>query len=112
MANLAQSAVTVLNKYEESTRQGRYQHTVVRATAVLSGQGTTTNKIAATAFGLNSFVDCSNAVTDGNTIYPAVVSYDGTAILLANQAGATAAEHVNPVDVTDTIRITVKGRKV
>jgi hypothetical protein len=81
----------------------------IRATVVLSGQGSTTNKIAASAFGLSSIIKVENVVTDSNTVYPASPSYDGTYVLLANAADDTVANHVVAADLTDTVKMVIYG---
>jgi hypothetical protein len=116
MADVAKSAVTILQRDKMGGRNGSYTHDRVRAKVVLSSQGGTTNEIVASAFDLSTIQNCSNAVTDGNTIYPAAPKYSATglseSIIIADAANATAANHVNAADLTDTIYITVEGRKL
>ena len=110
MADLASSAVTVTSRRPMGDKQSRRLYDEVRATVVLSGQGSTSNKILASAFGLSSIIKVDNVVTDGNTIYPATPSYDGTYVLLAGANNATAANHVVAADLTDTVKMVIYGK--
>lgn len=109
MADLAASAVTVTSRRAIGDKTGRKIYTEIIATVVLTGQGSTSNKIPASAFGLSSIVKVEPVVTDGNTIYPAAPSYDGTYVLIAGAAGETATNHVVATDLTDTVRMVVYG---
>lgn len=108
MAALASSAVTI-NKSWLEQRLGSMQIKCREVTLVLTGQGGTTNTIPASVLGLTSIEEVSNAVSDGNTIYPCAPSYDGTAVIVSDAASATAANHINAADLTDTVRLIVKG---
>lgn len=111
MADLASSAVTILETYEVGDRFGKRRSARLRVQLVLTGQGGTTNKISAEALGLEEITMVTNAVSDGNTIHPAAVAYDGSAVLLAALTQATDANRANAADLTDTVRLTVEGIK-
>lgn len=102
MANLAQSAVTVNDRYVTVAGTGGIRN-VVDATLVLTGQGGTTNQIPATLFGLSRIEAVLSARGDDSLIYRADASYDGTYLVLANAASGAAA------DITDTVRVVVSG---
>jgi hypothetical protein len=80
-------------------------------TLVLTGQGGSTNKIVASAFGLTKIESCGNLLDVTNTlVYPAVPNTDGTAILVADAKSGTQANHCNPADLTIAeTRIEVHG---
>jgi len=109
MADLAASAVTITGNHAIPDKSGRKIYSEIEATVVLSGQGSTSNKVLASAFGLASIKKVEPVVTDSNTIYPAAPSYDGTYILIADAANATATNHVNGADLTDTVKMVVYG---
>lgn len=111
MADLASSAVTINATNKLGDRWGKQTYVEIQATVVLSGQGSTSNKILASAFGLDNIKKVDNVVTDSNTIYPACPSYDGTYVLLADAADATATNHVNAADLTDTVKMVVYGEQ-
>jgi len=109
MADLAASAVTIEDSWTAGGISSK-RHVEMIATLVLTGQGTTTNQILATALGLTKIERCGNAVGDGNDlIYPAVPNYAGTAILLMAVTNATDGTRAAPADITDTVRIFVSG---
>ena len=102
MANLAESAVTLVDSWTDGGISSK-RHVEAIYDLVLSGQGGTTNKILASALGLTKVERCGNAVKNDNTvIYTAVPSYDGTYIALG--IGTET-----PADVTATVRIFVAG---
>lgn len=75
-----------------------------KLTIVLTGQGTTTNKITAASLGFEKIDSAGPFVADGDDhIYVASPSYDGSLLLL--KASATDA----PADITDTLRGIVRG---
>lgn len=111
MADLASSAVNILESYEVGDRFGKRRCFRLRVELTLTGQGSTTNKIPASALGLESITRVSNGVTDGNTIFPAGVSHDGLNILLAKLTEATDGNRANAQDLSDVIRLTVEGSK-
>lgn len=103
MANLAASAVTVVDNYTEGGANGK-KYSVYDLTLVLVAMGTATNKIQASVFGLATIQRCSLAIDSANVaVYPTSPSYDGTLVLIGG--GASNA----PQDITATIHITVWG---
>lgn len=105
MANLASSAVTVRRAFEEGDRTGKRVGVTKEVTVVLTGQGTTTNTIPASAFGFTYIYESSPWVKDDNTlVHRAHPSYDNTLLLLT-----VAAAVDTPADVTGTFRAIVKG---
>lgn len=109
MADLATDAVTVLREWEVGARNGERKLIRKHVRCVLTGQGGTTNEITASALGLSEVHAVLGAVTDGNTIFPAVPKYDLSAVLLAKLAEATDANRANPQDLSDTIYMVVEG---
>lgn len=109
MADLAASGVTVSASWTAGAVTGK-RHVEKLVKLVLTGQGTTTNKIPASALGLTKIESCSNGVKDDDTkIYPAVPSNDGKNLLLMDVTNATDASRAAPADITATIFITVQG---
>lgn len=103
MADLATSGVTLISEWTEGSKNGRLLG-CRKLELVLSAMGSATNKITAAVLGFTKIVDASPASADGNDhIYVAAPSYDGTLLLL--KASATDA----PADITDTVRIVVRG---
>lgn len=101
MADLAASAVTVVNEWYTGRNQDRVTK---QLRLVLTAQGTTTNKILASVLGFTKITYASPAVKSDNTlIVPAAPSIDGTMLLL--KAAGTAA----PADLTATVDLTVTG---
>jgi len=108
MAALASSAVTFVRGWKQPGTG--VQLVTKQLTLVLTGQGGTTNTIDASTIGFQKIFDCSNAVkSDNSVIVPAVPSYDGSKILLANLAQATDASRDDAADITGTFRLTVSG---
>lgn len=109
MANLAQSAVTIIRAWTEGGTTGK-EVSVRHVTLVLTGQGGGTNKIPASALSLTKIEQCSNFIdsTSGIVII-AVPSYDGSYLILANLAQATDANRDDPADFSATVRGVVKG---
>lgn len=109
MADLALSAVTIERSWSEGGMSNK-ELSCRRVTMVLSGQGTTTNKIPASVLQLSYIESAGPFITSDNTgIYPAVPSYDGANVLLMNVANVTDANRINPADITATVRGIVKG---
>jgi uracil phosphoribosyltransferase len=111
MADLAASAVTVVDQWTEGDLTGKRRVCKVLRLA-LTGQGGTTNKITAAVLGFSKIQSCSNALdyTNGTKVIPAVPNAAGTAILLADAANATATSHMTPGDATGfTIQLEVAG---
>lgn len=98
MGNLDRSAVAFNREWSE----GRNKQIFVRdVTLTLTGQGGGTNKIEAATLGFLEVLEVPMAVGTGDDIvYLASPSNDGSQILI----GAT------PGDVTDGVRMLVKGR--
>lgn len=108
MADLASSAVTVVNSWSNGGVNGK-RHVEEIVTLVLTGQGDSTDKILATALGFTKIEQCGNAVLDDDSIvYIASPSYDGSHILLVDPTESTDASRV-PVAVTGTVRLFVAG---
>lgn len=110
MADLAASAVSRQRVWVEGDRSGKLVQKCVDAILTLTAQGTTTNKITAAVLGLSKIYE-AQAITDGNTLLIARPSYDGTNLLLFDVSGATDATRDDPVDITDTIRVIVRGKE-
>lgn len=110
MAALTTAGVTVL-KATNLVALGSPRLTMKRLTLVLSTAGTaSTDTIDATTIGFTSIVGCTNAIkSDDAIIVPAVPSYDGSKILLANLAQATDANRDDPATFSGTFRVTVTG---
>jgi len=105
MANLASSAVTVLEAWTEGGLNGK-RNVAKRVTLILTGQGSVANKITAASLGFQRILEASAAVNaDKDEVFPTAVSPDGTELYLV-VAAETA--HV-PSDVTDTVTLTIKG---
>jgi hypothetical protein len=110
MADLASTAVSV-DKISFSTLSNGIVLYRKECTVTLTGQGGTTNRILATAFGLSSVSLTSNWVTNDATpkIYPAVAAYAKDVVHLSDITNAVDASKILPVDVTGTLRCTVEG---
>lgn len=102
MANLAASGVTFVDTWQEAYA-GKFLK-ARKVTMVLSSMGTVTNNIPASVLGLNTIIECSPLINDGNDlVIVASPNYDGT-LLLLKAAGTNA-----PADYTDTFRCVVRG---
>lgn len=110
MAALTTDGVTVLRALQQVVLGGP-RLTSKRLTLVLDGAGTaSTNTIDASTLGFTTIINCSNAIkSDDAVIVPAVPSYDGSKILLANLTQATDASRDDPAAITGTFRITITG---
>lgn len=104
MANLARSAVTTIETWKEGGTNAR-KFLAKRVTLVLTGQGGATNLIPASVFGMSKIWSARDAITDGGTLLIACPSYDQANLLLFG------LESDAPVDITDTIRLTVAGKE-
>lgn len=109
MADLAASAVTVNDAWTEGGTSGK-RIRCLDVTLVLTGQGTTTNKIPASVLRLKSILTAEGFRRDSNEAILALPSYDGSSLLLIDLAAAAGASHDNPSDITDTIRGVVTGQ--
>lgn len=111
MAALASSAVTVVRSWYEPATGVRL--TTKQLTLVLTGQGGNTNTIDASTLGFTKMLTTSNAITsDDGFLHPAVISYDGSKLLLidASKNEANTATRDVPTDLTGiTIRVVVTG---
>lgn len=113
MAALTTSGVALLRALA-SPIFGGSRITTKRLTLTLSSAGTnSTDTIDASTLGFTSIISCSNAIKDDNAvIVPAVPSYDGSKILLANLAQATDASRDDPATFSGTFRIAITGYAV
>jgi len=109
MADLAQSAVTIERAWTEGGPSGK-DLSCRQVTLVLTAQGTLTNKIPAAVLSLQKIEQASPAQTDDNSaLYLAAPSYDGANLLLYDVSNGTDATRDAPADITDTLRLVVKG---
>lgn len=109
MADLASSAVTVEKSWTEGGTNGKRVR-CYRVTLVLTGQGSTTNKIPASVLGLSVIEQASEFVkSDDTKVYPASPDYAGANLLLTDPTQATDANRALPADITATLRGVVKG---
>lgn len=103
MADLAQSAVTIVRAWSEGGVTGK-ELSCRQVTLVLTTQGGATNKIPASVLSLSKIEQASAFTGDADDlIYVAAPSYDGSFLML-KAAGTNA-----PADYADTIRGVVKG---
>jgi hypothetical protein len=103
MADLASSAVTILRISSQTLSNGITLWTKA-CSVTLTTQGTVTNKILATAFGLSAFEESSSwSKTDNTEVIVAGVSGDRSHLLL-KAAGTNA-----PADFAATYNVYVKG---
>ena len=108
MANLASSAVTINRSWTEGGVTGK-ELSCRDVTAVLTGQGGTTNLITAASLSLVSIQQVSIAVANDNSkVYSAAPSFDNLKVLLVDLTQVTDASRI-PADITATVRFTVKG---
>jgi hypothetical protein len=110
MATLASSAVTINRSWTEGGVNGK-DVSCRQVTLVLTGQGIlATDTITAAVLGLSKIEQASDFIdSTSDIIYPAVPSYDGSVLLLANMANATDATRTAPAAITATVRGIVKG---
>lgn len=109
MPDLAATGVTVVRSWSEGGLYGK-DRVGILAALTLSAMGSNTNKIPASAFGLQKIEECSNAVKSDNTaIVVACASADGSRVVLADLTQATDANRATPADLTGTFYITVHG---
>lgn len=111
MANLAASGVTINKSFPIADRTGKLVGKVMDLTLVLSTMGSATNKITAAVLGFTEIWAVRSARRDGNTHISVLPSYDGTELYVFAMENATDATRVNPVDISDTIRVIVEGRE-
>jgi len=108
MSAVAASAVTI-NEVWYTADTGR-QLKCVDATVVLSSQGDLTDYIGASLFGMSRIRDSSVGVDSvGSLLYPTAPSYDRTKLAVYNTETATDANRADPVNISATIRVIVKG---
>lgn len=82
----------------------------VDVTLVLSSQGGTVNNIPASLFGMSQIREVSNAVESvSSQIVLCAPSYDRSKLYTYQPENATDATRGDPVDVSLTIRLIVKG---
>jgi hypothetical protein len=109
MADLAASAVTILRAWSEGGMANK-DLSCRQVQLVLTGQGTSANKIPASVLGLAKIEQATLfVVSDNSKVYPAAPSADGTFLLLTNPDQATDANRANPADITGTLIGVVKG---
>lgn len=105
MADLASSAVTILDSWEEDGLNGK-KYVGRRVRLTLTGQGTTSNKITASVLKLGTIVSSSPALeADNSEIRPTSPSYDQSNLLIGG--GSSNA----PQDVTGVYDLTVRGTR-
>jgi hypothetical protein len=103
MADLASSAVTTLRISSETLSNGITLYTKA-CSVTLTTQGTVTNKVLATAFGLSAFEESSSwSKSDNTEIIVAGVSNDRSHLIL-KAAGTNA-----PADYAGVYNVYVKG---
>lgn len=111
MAALTPSAVTVLRSWTDGGVSGK-ERIVKRVSFAVTGQGTNTNAIPASAFGLRVIEECTNFIINapGLGLRVAVPHHDGSKILLYDMNDATDATRSAPKDFTgETLVGTVAG---
>jgi len=111
MADLAKSGVVKVKEFFEGDRHGRRVGKVVDAQVTLSSMGSTSNKIPATAFDMAYVREVQTCGKDGTPIGAVqfIPSYDGTLIYAVNLEQATDATRGDPVDVSGTYRMVIRG---
>lgn len=109
MADLAKSAVTVLNQWTEGGLNGK-RVSCRQVSLVLTAQGSTANKIPASVLGLKSIEQCTTFVKSDNAkVYIASPDAAGVNLLLVDLTQATDANRI-PADITATVLGIVKGQ--
>ena len=104
MADLAQGAVTSLNSWYDGSLPTNRQR-CKEVSLVLTGQGTTTNKVLASVLGFTHIEEATSFVaSDDSVILVATPSYDGT-MLLFKAAGTNA-----PADFSGTFTGIIRGQ--
>ena len=111
MADLAASAVTINDTWWDGDRWGKNKWLCRDVTLVLTGQGTDSNSITAAILGFSEIHQIDACMADDDRIQPGSPNYARTKILLYNVEVATDANRADPVDITDTIRLIVKGKE-
>jgi hypothetical protein len=113
MASLAASNVTVISAYFCAGNNGRRN---VRKLCSITGitVGGQTNKILASAFGLQRLDVCTNLFLDATAdkVYPTAIAPDGSYLVLTAPTQATDANRADPADLaigSDVAYITVEG---
>lgn len=113
MGALASSAVTVLQSWEQGTRQGSLLRVWKRLSLTLTGQGGESNTIDETTLGFASnSLKVAQAIlfTDGSDQKRAVVAFtDGGIVYLTDTTASTDADRGEPQDLTGTLIIEVAG---
>lgn len=115
MASIDSSGVVVVRDFQDegvstSRRRVGRKRVSLRVTVTLTGQGTATNTIPASAFGLSRILTASNFVkSDDAVIVPAVPNVAGTVLLLCAVTNATDATRAAPADFTGDFTGTVEG---
>lgn len=112
MADVADTAVTIVRSVKVGSSDGRVKRTVDLAGTFTAG--TAANKIKASSLKLRVIEEVTLGVLDdGSKIYPLCPSNDGSHILAMNVENATDATRGTPADITVTsprkLRLTVIG---
>lgn len=101
MAALTSSGVTIVTSWTEGDVTGK-RYTVMQVKIVLSTNGSETNPIPATAFGLETIIDASPFVlSDNSNVRIACPDYTGANLLITSTG--------SPTDVSGTYQGIVKG---
>jgi len=110
MADLLATAVTFNRSWTEGGVQGSGKDVLCHdVTLVLTGQGSTTNKIAASVLRLSVIEQTTGFRRSDTRCILAAPSYNGSALVLYDVEVVADADRADPIDVTDTIRGVVKG---
>jgi hypothetical protein len=110
MSNLASSAVQVTGRWLEPIAQSGKPRHAMRAIVTLTGQGGTSNKVLATAFGLSEIEQNTTFIkSDNSKVYLGAPSADGSFLLLIDLTITGDSTIEVPVDVTGTLIGIVKG---
>jgi len=112
MASLTSSGVTVIRAWTEGGPAGKDRLVIIARVATLSspGNGSATNPIPASAFGLSVIEESSMGTVSDGTIIATAPAYDGSGLRLYNLEQATDANRTDPADfISTTFQVTVRG---
>jgi hypothetical protein len=110
MAALTSSGVTFNRIWYEGDRNSREVQKCVDVTLVLSTQGGATNNIPASILGLSLIYEGGIAVSSAELVFLTGPSYAQTLLQVYNIEVSTDANRADPVDITGTIRVIVRGK--